>query len=332
MIGRILAAPAAALALVACASVDEPPERASFQEDREAILAMAGTYKVTFDFEETVPLVQGYELKKPKRSGAYEVVRVVEDKGDFISLQHTLVVGDDEKFPIKHWRQDWTYEPDDVLVFIGGNAWKTRDLSAREAAGKWSQEVYQVDDSPRYGAVGAWSHANGVSEWTPPAELRPLPRRDMTTRNDYDAILAVNRHAITPSGWVHEQDNTKLVLAGGEPRALVREVGVNTYVRFDGFDASVADRYSETTAEYWSAVQDEWARLERENDAFGLTIQGEPEELYQPLLGLAQAVADGERNADDAAAEAKTVISEYTTTAIGTLESRVSVRLADAAE
>src|ERR1700755_916900 len=90
-----------------------------------------------------------------------------------------------------------------------------------------AQTVYQVEDSPRYGAVGAWTHANGVSQWTPPAEMRPLPRRDMTTRNDYDAMLAVNRHTITPIGWVQEEENSKVVLQGNA-KTIVREIGINT--------------------------------------------------------------------------------------------------------
>jgi len=211
----------------------------NFEADRAAILAMAGNYKVKFDFIETVSFDEDYELKDQKISGGHEIVRVIADEGDFISLQHILVVGGDEKFPVKHWRQDWRYEPESVLVFKGGNTWKNRPVSAAERQGKWSQTVYQVDDAPRYGALGTWSHDEGVSEWTPPSEWRPLPRRDATTRDDYHAVDAVNRHTITPAGWVHEQDNTKLVLTGGAPRALVREIGVNTYTKFDDFEIAI---------------------------------------------------------------------------------------------
>ncbi|MEO0981917.1 MAG: DUF6607 family protein, partial [Pseudomonadota bacterium] len=177
---------AASAVLAACQTASAPsaaaPQAAEagadarFERDREAILAMAGDFKVSFDFTETVPFVEGYELKEPKLSGGHEVVRVVEDRGDFISLQHILVVGGEEKFPVKHWRQDWRYEPAQVLVFIGGNAWEWRDVPAEERAGAWSQTVYQVDDAPRYGAVARWTYEDGLAEWTPPSEWRPLPR------------------------------------------------------------------------------------------------------------------------------------------------------------
>ncbi len=299
-------------------------ERARFEQDRKAILAMAGDFDVTFDFRETVSLAPGYELKKPKLSGADEIVRVVEDRGDFISLQQILVLkSGDQTSVVKHWRQDWTYEPASVLIFIGGNAWETRPVSANDRAGKWSQVVYQVEDSPRYGAVGAWTHANGVSQWNPPAEMRPLPRRDMTTRTDYDAVLAVNRHTITPFGWVQEEENSKLVLRG-DHHVLVREIGVNSYRHSTAVAAKDGDAYWNATGDFWKLVRADWAKLEASAPRFGLTVQGEPEPLYAPILKLANDIHAGKTQTGPAAEEARKVIAQFTTKDIGTLESRIA--------
>ncbi|GJL94585.1 MAG: hypothetical protein DHS20C05_09900 [Hyphococcus sp.] len=295
------------------APVSETTIAEKYAKDRAAILSMAGNYRVTFDFIETVSFVEGYELKDRKLSGGDEIVRVIEDTGDFISLQHILVVGGDKKFPVKHWRQDWRYEPASVLVFTGNNSWKKRPVSAGASKGKWSQVVYQVDDAPRYGALGEWEHENGVSAWTPPSEWRPLPRRDATTRDDYQAVDAVNRHAIIPEGWVHEQDNSKLVL-GDKPQVLVREVAVNTYKKFDDFDISIGDDYWAATEDFWKAVRGKWASVEATHVAFGLTIQGEPEELYMQILELADAVKNQEMALADAILEASDVIDEYVIT------------------
>lgn len=324
-VGTTTAAKAGAAPFLATAVATPADEAARFEQDRRAILAMTGDYRVRFDFTETVSFDPAYTIKEPKRSGGYEVVRVIEDRGDFISLQHILVAGDDEEaFPIKHWRQDWRYEPASVLIFAGGNAWERRELSEAERKGKWSQTVYQVEDSPRYGAVAAWSHANGVSEWTPPAELRPLPRREATTRDDYQAILAVNRHAITPDGWVHEQDNSKVILIGDTPRVLAREFGLNTYRRYDAFDETIATKYWDATKDFWAQVRADWDRLEREAPVFGLTVQGEPEPLYSPLLELADEVAAGRKTTDNAAIEARMVIARFTTTAPAPLQQRLT--------
>ncbi|MEM9878229.1 MAG: DUF6607 family protein [Pseudomonadota bacterium] len=317
--GLMADAPTPEMAVAASAA----DQTVRIQQDRQAILAMAGNYKVRFDFLETVSFVEGYEPKERYLSGAHEAVRVVEDRPGFISLQHILVVGNaEQQFPIKHWRQDWIYEPEQVLTFIGGNAWEMRPTTPDERRGKWAQVVYQVDDSPRYGALAAWSHDNGVSQWSPPPQLRPLPRRDMTKRDDYHAVLAVNRHAITPDGWVHEQDNSKLILRD-EPHVLVREVGVNTYRRFDDFAFNVADTYWRETAAYWKDVRAAWSALEQSNAEFGLTLKGEPEELYMPLLELSSEVQDGKTSSEDAARSARDVIKQYTTSQLPPLAQRL---------
>ena len=247
-------------------------DAAQYQADRDAILAMVGNFSVTFDFIETVSFDKDYELNDRAKSGGDEIVRIIQDDGDFISLQHTLVVG-----------------------------------------GK---------DAPRYGAVGAWKHENGVSSWEPSEEWRPLPRRDATKRTDYHAVDAINIHTITPAGWVHEQINTKLVLSG-EPHALVREIGVNTYTRNDDFEVAVGDDYWTATKDFWAEIRDEWTRIETENPRFGLTIQGEPEDLYMKILDLAEPVEKGEKTSAAAAAEARIIIGDFTTTDIGALQSRI---------
>ncbi|WP_148235294.1 DUF6607 family protein [Parvularcula bermudensis] len=291
--------------------------------DREAILAMAGTYKVSFDFIETAALRQGYELKDRKLSGGYEIVKVIEDRGDFISLQHILYVGGEDKFPLKHWRQDWQYEPEKVLTFIGGNAWTVTEVDASDRAGAWSQEVYQVDDSPRYGAVGEWSYENGIAAWQPATAWRPLPRRDMVSREDYHAVDAVNRHAIIPGGWIHEQDNTKVVLTSGEPVALVREIGINTYRHTDEVTSDEVDAHWEATAEYWAGIRAAWEAFEDAGDPFALTLKGEPTDLYTPLLDYASKVEDGEMTTEEALTEAKEVIGTYTTLTLPPLTERL---------
>ena len=285
------------------------------EADRAAIMAMAGDYRVTFDFTETVAFGEGYELKPKKLSKAREVVRVIENRPDFISMQHILVVGEGDGFPVKHWRQDWAFEPAQMLAYQGANAWAQEDIAAVDRVGAWSQTVYQVDDAPRYSGVGRWVHENGASVWEAAPSLRPLPRRDATTRNDYDVIRAVNRHALTPTGWVHEQDNAKIITSEGAPKLLVHEVGINTYTKASDYPVATATSYWADTADFWAAVRGEWKALEQgETGFFGLTIEGEPEAVYMPILSLASDVREGKMTLDKAVAEAKLIIDEFTVT------------------
>lgn len=93
--------------------------------------------------------------------------------------------------------------------YIGNYKWKSIELKQQDAQGKWLQTVWQVDDSPCYAGLGRWTKDNGVTEWTSNETYRPLPRREHTIRNDYDVIIGTNRHVLTATGWVHEQDNIK---------------------------------------------------------------------------------------------------------------------------
>jgi hypothetical protein len=144
----------------------------------------------------------------------------------------------------------------------------------------------------------------------------------MTTRDDYHAVDAINRHVITPWGWVHEQDNSKLVLTG-EPTALVREVGVNTYRKFNDYPVSAAEDYWAGTRDFWAGVRAEWTRIEAGNERFMITIKGETEDLYTPLLELANAVKDGEKALEPALAQARAVINKYVKSDVGLLADRL---------
>src|SRR5690606_13367151 len=63
---------------------------ADFERDRRAILAMAGTYRVTFDFLEVISYVKPDTLVAPYQSWATEKIYVDEDTGRAISLVHIL--------------------------------------------------------------------------------------------------------------------------------------------------------------------------------------------------------------------------------------------------
>src|SRR5690606_5216907 len=120
-------------------------EAASLAADRASILAMAGDYKVTFDFRETTAWRADYKPINPKISGGHESVRVIADTPRRIVLQHLLVVkGEDGKsIVVKHWRQDWTYEPETVLVYAGDGKWTLEAVPERMRKGRWSQTVWQ---------------------------------------------------------------------------------------------------------------------------------------------------------------------------------------------
>ena len=272
-------------------------EASAFERDRQAILAMAGDYKVRFEFKETVAVEPGYELKEPYTTDATEFVHVLEDTGNFISLQHVLVVqeeGMEQPMVVKHWRQDWTYEDTEMTVFRGNNTWEHVSLSPAEVTGTWTQAVYEVSDAPRYEAAGRWVHIGAQSAWDSAETWRPLPRREYTTRDDYGVVVARNRHTITPDGWVHEQDNYKLVIddKGNPVKVLAHETGLNVYERVDDVDFSAGIEYWEATKPFWQDVRDAWADILDKPGRVTLLSEVKGKRLNKEIFTLADGVKE----------------------------------------
>jgi hypothetical protein len=107
-------------------------------------------------------------------------------------------------------------------------------------------------------AIGRWNHRYRVSTWTSERTWQPLPRREYTTRSDSQLLNVENRHSITPAGWTHEQDHTKVVRRNGCDTVLVREFGFKNYHLITGYDFGPGQRYWEETALFWDAVRARW--------------------------------------------------------------------------
>lgn len=274
------------------ATVSVAPASCDVAKDRAAILKMSGTFKVTFDFQETESLTKGYVPKEPYHTGATEVVQVIdaETTEKHVVLQHILVLGSGDRAMIsKHWRQDWTFEDPEILTFLGTRTWEHTATALAARTCSWTQAVFEVDDAPRYESFGYFKHEGETSTWTSQETWRPLPRREYTVRRDYDVVVGTNVHVMTKDGWRHEQANTKLVLATMKP--LVREKGLNSYVRTESTATERAQTYLRETGPFWAAVRSEWMRIVAAYPRFTIDVEQGGEPLFEKLFPLADASA-----------------------------------------
>lgn len=277
----------------------------AFERDRRAILAMAGPYRVSFDFLEVVRYVPGAKPDAPYQSWGTEFVFVAEDRGDFIALQHILVMRvlqadgkASEPMVMRHWRQEWRYEPERMLVYEGANTWSLQALTPERRRGAWTQTVLQVDDSARYAAAGRWEHSDGVSTWLSDETRRPLPRREFSVRKDYDVLEGTNRHTILPNGWTQEENNLKLALGPDRtPRPdqpyLAREYGVARYERIRDYDFSQGKRYHERTEPFWAEVRAAWTGIAQKQGRYTLKAQVDQGSLFVPFFEYAEKLDGG---------------------------------------
>ena len=295
----------------------QKPYQSKFEKDRAAILAMAGEYRASFDFIETLGFYEDHKPTRPYQSWGTEYIFVVEDRSDFISLQHVLVMmmktpdgGVTEPYVVKHWRQDWTYEDSSIISYVGNRTWRSEEVPDEQRQGNWSQAVFQVDDSPRYESMGRWVHAKGFSSWMSQETWRPLPRREFSVRDDYDVLIGTNRHTITLNGWSQEEDNLKVLTGRARDRAKDgrllpdyevrgREVGFNRYERIIDFDFQPAKRYWERTSYFWSKVRKRWESIMENQTTHSLINEGRNSFLMGAMIAADTISRVGEASEKD---------------------------------
>lgn len=270
-------------------SLDSIAQETDKSADIKAIKSMCGCYEVGFNFAETFSYSDDslYMPSKVKRASGLEWVQPVKEDEDFISLQHLLIVGPDtNQMVIKHWRQDWAYQNQHLYVYDHDNKWKFIEKPAEDVQGQWTQKVFQVDDSPRYEGSASWVHVDGKSYWENTTDA-PLPRREYTKRSDYNVTIRTNRHEITPEGWIHDQDNKKVVRAiGSDDIILAEEKGFNTYVKVDDSKCAAAQKWWKENEELWSRIREAWSEIYAENKDLKLKEKVDGKPIFKALFSL----------------------------------------------
>ena len=252
------------------------------KKDNEAIKKMCGCFEIDFNFAETFQFSNDSNYLKSKNynAKAIEYAKLIKDDKGHISIQHLLVM---DNYVIKHWRQDWIYQNRNLLKYDANNSWKHVLKSKKDVKGQWTQKVFQVDDSPRYEGTSSWVHVDGKSYWEN-SSYAPLPRREYTKRNDYNILIRGNRHEIVDEGWIHDQDNYKVV-KDSESNAeviIAAEKGFNTYTEVDESKCRVAINWWNDNNAKWSHVRNKWNSIYSKNEDILLnrTVKDKPLFLY----------------------------------------------------
>jgi len=257
------------------------------KKDINSIKEMCGCFEIRFDFAETFikTVDKDYKPSKNYSSGGLEWAQLIVDNKNQISIQHILIAGNKERpYIIKHWRQDWLYQNTNFYIYDHNNNWNYIKKEKKEVKGQWTQKVFQVDDSPRYEGSGSWVHVDGKSYWeniTP----APLPRREYSKRNDYNVTERGNRQEITSTGWVHDQNNKKIIRKEGmKDEVLAYEKGYNNYVKVEDSKCEAAVNWWVENKNKWGKVRNKWKEVYGRNKDLSLKkiINNNP--LYMVLF------------------------------------------------
>ncbi len=259
------------------------------KSDINAIRSMCGCYEVSFNFAETFNYSNDsiYTPSKNYSTGALEWAQIVKDEKDEISIQHILIAGSSENpYVIKHWRQDWIYQNTDFYIYRDNNTWNYLQKNKNDVKGQWTQKVFQVDDSPRYEGSGTWVHVDGRSFWASTANA-PLPRREITKRQDYNVTLRRNHHEVFDWGWNHDQDNDKIIRElGKEDIILAQEKGLNIYKKVENSRCIDAQNFWIENKAMWKMVRNQWDLVFAKQKDLSLKNKVDNKRLYQYLFAL----------------------------------------------
>ena len=259
-------------------------------KDKAAIMQMQGCFEISFFYAEAFNY-QNDTAYKPSalyEARALELALPVEINEHKVSIQHILLAGpEDDPHLIKHWRQDWLYEPAYMHTYEAHGLWQAARLSKKERRKRWIQKVYQVDDSPRYQSVGRWVHEDTRSYFESKGNA-PVPRREYTKRDDYNLMYRRNRYVITDYGWVYDQDNDKVLRKEslGKNHVLARERGYSVYRRVDESRCAKARVWWEEEKEKWKQVRKVFQSLLSQDKDLYLHPVVDEQPLYMHLDAL----------------------------------------------
>ena len=283
--------------------------KAQSSQDKRNIEKLCGCYEVEFKYAETFSPDTAYKFhERDEINGGLELILPIEVSDKKMVLQHLLIITD--SMIIKHWREDWTYENPTVFRYQGNKVWTKEQLKPGQVKGKWTQSVWEVSDAPRYQGASEWIQTDGKTFWQNTSDA-PLPRREYSVRNDYNILKRTNRIILTNDGWVHEQDNQKIIRDKGTDKLLVEEKGINSYKKVEDSKCAAAKAYWEKNKQYWAKVRAAWEEWLASHSSVSLkdNVDGKP--LHQYLTDLAAEFAKGKVKAQDIDAKIKTSLEKF---------------------
>ena len=295
--------------LISLALIATILNNASAQTPDKNINTLCGCFEVEFKYAETFSPDANYKFHERETiNGGLELVFPVESNNKKIVLQHLLVITDE--MIIKHWREDWTYENPVIWKYQGNKTWKKEIQKPEAVKGKWTQSIWEVSDEPRYQGTSEWIYANDQNFWLSTTDA-PLPRREYSTRSDYNILNRTNRIIVNDSGYLHSQDNKKIIRGNGTDKLLVEEKGINSYIKRDDIKCAAAKIWWEKNKVYWEKVRSIWEEKITNISTIKLETKVNDKVLHEYLMAQAKDYAEGKIPAAELDTKIKTYIDMF---------------------
>ncbi len=278
-------------------------------DGKKIVDKLCGCFEVAFKYAETFAPDVNYKFhEREEIGGTAELALPIEVSDKKIVIQHLLVVS--PTTIVKHWREEWTYENPTIWKYKGDRVWVKETQPIEQVKGKWTQSVWEVADEPRYQGLSQFVNLDGKIIWQNTTDA-PLPRREYSVRSDYNILKRTNRMNITDSGYLHEQDNQKIIRTNGIDKLLVEEKGLNSYKRINEKECAAAKAYWEKNSAYWQKVRKVWADYISTHNSISLKSKIDGKLLHEYLLGQAKDYLDKKITEADIDSKIKAEINRF---------------------
>lgn len=268
-----------------------------------------GCFEVDFKYAETFAPKGDYKFHdREETPPVAELALPIEKTDNKVVIQHLLVVND--TMIVKHWREEWTYENPVLWVYNSDRSWTKTTLKPEEVKGKWTQTVWETSDEPRYQGLSQFVNLDGKVIWQN-TTYAPLPRREYSVRNDYNLLKRTNRINITENGYLHEQDNFKIVRKDGKDEVLVQEKGLNNYKRLSDKECAGAFKYWEKKSTYWGKVRKAWDAYINTANVIKMEFKVDGKMLHEYLFKLGREYATKKLTDSEIETRIKTEIDKF---------------------
>lgn len=264
---------------------------ADYNADVQAISSLQGCYKVDFTFKELKTLIDDpqYKPSPDYKSSIIELAFLDQNNEQGVHLQHILMLPGGHGL-IKHWRQEWTYQPTNLLIYRAPNHWQK--IPHAQTEGKWSQAVRSVDDSPRSVGISTWTHTDEAgSSWGKLKEeyaRAPLPRREQEFgRRDYQLLERSHQITTDSKGWVMEESNIKVRQGADGEVPLAVEEGRESHTKVDAALCAQAVQWWKESKPAWDEIRAAWDETFHRFDVIRLKPVVENKRLGEKLNALA---------------------------------------------
>lgn len=281
---------------------------AQLKEGAKHVQNLCGCFDVQFKYAETFAFVRDYQFHDREEMRATELALPIEVSDKKIVIQHLLVMKD--TMVIKHWREDWVYEQPYIWKYEGNKRWTKQALKPEQYKGRWTQTVWEVDDAPRYQGISEWVNTDNKTFWLNTTDA-PLPRREYSTRNDYNILRRGNKLLLTPTGYVHEQDNDKVLLKDGEEKLIAQEKGLNIYNKLSDDKCAAAKAWWEKNGAFWSYVRMAWDAALKNGTVINLQEKVDGKALHQHLAQLQKEFEAKNVASTEVTAKASTILKRF---------------------